>query len=130
MNEVQLRKLIREAVKAELKNYKSNMLNESALALFSILATTLATLVATGKGKDLLLTPYEIYEKFRGNRKLKSILKRLASDPEVMAAAKNPNKSGWKELIASKLTDDEKGYIDGEVWTGNDFRTISRKDFR
>ena len=65
MNEVQLRKLIREAVKAELKNYKSNMLNESALALFTILANTLATLVATGKGKDLLLTPYEIYEKFR-----------------------------------------------------------------
>lgn len=103
-------------------------LNESAMALFTILANTLAVLAATGKGKDLLNIPIEMYEKFRGNRKLKAIINRLSNDPEVMAAVKNPNK-GWKQLISSKLTDEEKGYIEGTVWTGSDFKSITRKDF-
>ena len=133
MNEIQLRKLIREVVESELKNYKSNMLNEmesTTLSFFIVLANTLITLVATGKGKDLLSTPYEIYHKFKSDRKLKKIINRLSQDKEVRIAAKNPKSRGWRNLIASKLTDEEKGYIEGTVWTGSDFRTINRRDFK
>ena len=108
---------------------ESSELNESTMALFIILANTLTTLVATGKGKDLLSAPYEIYNKFKSDRKLKKIINRLSQDPEVMAAAKNPKSRGWRNLISSKLTDDEKGYIEGTVWTGFDHKAITRKDF-
>ena len=44
--------------------------------------------------------------------RVKQIVKKLKSDPEVIEFAKNPkNRTGWRKLLKSKLSDRDKAYI-------------------
>ena len=88
---------------------------------FGIIAT------ATGFRQDEIhKLPKEIILMFFQNIRFRKIIKRLAKNPELVAAAKDPSMIGnpkWRKIVDKHLTDEEKAFIKKNFYDRGKIRT-------
>lgn len=87
----------------------------AALALGTISVSYLIPLIINFiYGEDCLYYPHEMIKKWLEDKKLAKIVDRLKADPDIKRFLSQPyrkQESGWRDLLKSKLSDDEIKYI-------------------
>ena len=87
----------------------------AALALGTISVSYLIPLIINFiYGEDGLYYPHEMIKKWLEDKKFAKIVDRLKADPDIkrfLSQSYRKQESGWRDLLKSKLSDDEIKYI-------------------